>query len=226
MTTPLRILLTGFGPFPGAPFNPTMPLVNRLMKLRRPALSDVAITGHIFHVTYATVDRELPQLLSTHRPHALLMFGLASRTPYLRIETRARNAVTTIWPDADGTRIRKGSIAGTADALVFGPHTLKLLRAAQATGIDARASRDAGSYLCNYLSWRAIEATRARHDPEDHAEIERGPALAAFVHVPPLARDGTAARGRSGGITLEHLADAGEAMLLEIVKAARHATHP
>ncbi len=28
MTSPLRVLLTGFGPFPGAPFNPTMPLVN------------------------------------------------------------------------------------------------------------------------------------------------------------------------------------------------------
>ncbi|MBS0529813.1 MAG: pyroglutamyl-peptidase I [Proteobacteria bacterium] len=226
---PLRILLTGFGPFPGAPFNPTMPLVARLTKLRRPALDDVAITSHIFDVTYATVDRELPQLLATHRPHALLMFGLAARTPYLRIETRARNAITTIWPDADGTRIRKGSIAGTADALTFGPHTLKLLRAAQATGIDARASRDAGSYLCNYLCWRAIEATRARHDPEkrgpvfgqDHAETEHAPALAAFVHVPPLARDGGAIRRNSGRITLDHLVDAGEAMLLEIAKTAR-----
>ena len=158
-TSTLRILITGFGPFPGAPFNPTMPLVKRLAALRRPALDDVAITTHIFDVTYATVDRELPQLLATHRPHALLMFGLAARTPYLRIETRARNAITTIWPDADGTRVRKGSIAGTADARAFGPHTLKLLRAAQATGIDARASRDAGSYLCNYLCWRAIEAT-------------------------------------------------------------------
>ena len=29
------------------------------------------------------------------------MFGLAGRTAHVRIETRARNAVTTIWPDAD-----------------------------------------------------------------------------------------------------------------------------
>jgi pyroglutamyl-peptidase len=52
--------------------------------------------------------------------------------------------------------------------------------------------------------------------------MEHAPALAAFIHVPPLARDGTARRG-GAGITLEHLADAGEAMLLEIVKAARQA---
>ena len=126
-------------------------------------------------------------MLAKHRPQALLMFGLASRTPYVRIETRARNAVTTLWPDADHTRVRKGSIAGGADAMTFGPHTAKLLRAADGTGIDARASRDAGSYLCNYLSWRAIEATCG----------DSGPRLAAFVHVPPLARDGgTAAQGR------------------------------
>lgn len=213
MTEKLRILITGFGPFPGAPYNPTMPLVTRLAALRRPALDDIAIATHIFHVTYTTVDRELPQIIDKHRPHALLMFGLAARTPYLRIETRARNAITTIWPDADGTRVRKGAISGTAEALAFGPHMQKLLRAAQATGIDARASRDAGSYLCNYLSWRAIEAT---HD-------NGGPKLAAFIHVPPLARDGTAAR-RGSGIALEHLVDAGEAMLLELVKAARQAT--
>src|ERR1700684_2721896 len=84
------ILITGFGPFPGAPFNPTMPLVKRLTQLRRPAFGDVDLIGHIFHVTYATVDRELPALIAQRRPHALLMFGLADRTAHVRVETRAR----------------------------------------------------------------------------------------------------------------------------------------
>ncbi len=162
LSDPLRILITGFGAFPGAPFNPTEPLVARLLQLRRPAFGEVELSGHIFPVTYSDVDRQLPDLLAMHRPHALLMFGLASRTPHVRIETRARNAVTMLWPDAAHARVRKGSISGGADALMFGPHTAKLLRAADSTGVDARASRDAGSYLCNYLSWRAIEATCAR----------------------------------------------------------------
>ena len=213
MSRKLRILITGFGSFPGAPYNPTMPLVGRLSRLRRPAFDEVELSTHIFHVTYATVDRELPGLLTKHRPHALLMFGLAVRTPHLRIETRARNAITTIWPDADGTRIRKGSIAPDKDALMFGPHAARLLRAALATGIEARASRDAGSYLCNYLGWRAIEATHC----------DGGPRLAAFIHVPLLARDG-AARA-PGGITLEALVDAGEAMLGEMIKLTRAALH-
>jgi pyroglutamyl-peptidase len=210
--SPLRILITGFGPFPGAPHNPTIPLVARLLRLRRPAFSEVEFSGHIFPVTYKAVDRELPQLLAKHQPHALLMFGLASRTSYVRIETRARNAVTMLWPDADHTSVRKGSIAGGADARMFGPHTAKLLRAAVATGIDARASRDAGSYLCNYLSWRAIEASRA----------DDGPRFAAFVHVPPIARNGASpSKGMTSRVTLKELVDAGEAILLETVRLAR-----
>ncbi len=212
MTKPLRLLITGFGPFPGAPFNPTEPLVARLLRLRRPALSEVELVGHIFPVTYRDVDQQLPGLLASHRPHALLMFGLATRTSYLRIETRARNAITMLWPDAGRTKSRTGSIAGSRDALRFGPHAAKLFRAAAATGIDVRASRDAGSYLCNYLSWRAIEATRR----------EGGPHLTAFVHIPLVPRDPSRVSSPDK-ITLEQLVDAGEAMLLELIKLARQA---
>jgi pyroglutamyl-peptidase len=210
----LRILITGFGPFPGAPWNPTQPLVARLTRLRRPAFADVELSSHIFPVTYKAVDRELPLALAQHKPHALLMFGLASHTGYIRIETRARNAVTMLWPDASQARARKGSIEGGAAAKMFGPHTQKLLRAADGTGLDARASRDAGSYLCNYLSWRAIEAV----------DTDSGPRLAAFVHIPPLARDGARRRKGFPRITLEELVDAGEAMLLEMTRLARRAS--
>jgi pyroglutamyl-peptidase len=214
MTERLRILITGFGPFPGAPFNPTKPLVARLSRLRRPAFSDIKILGHVFPVTYREVDRQLSTLLASFSPHALLMFGLASRTPYVRVETRARNAVSKLWPDANRAYLRKGSISDDADALMFGLHTAKLLRAAAVTGIDARASRNAGTYLCNYLSWRAIEAT-SRDD---------GPRLAAFVHIPPLPRGGSSEKKSTPHkITLDELTDAGEAMLLEMVRLTRQA---
>jgi pyroglutamyl-peptidase len=207
----LRILITGFGPFPGAPYNPTPALVDRLVRLRRPAFEDVERIGHVFNVSYRAVDRDLPTLLARHRPDALLMFGLAASTRHVRIETRARNAITTLWPDAEKVTLRTAQIAPGRDAQPFGPHCARLTRAARLTGIDARASRDAGRYLCNYLAWRAIEATAAAGDPH----------LAAFVHVPLIGRDGGAARG--GAITAEHLVDAAEAMLFELVRLARQA---
>jgi pyroglutamyl-peptidase len=207
-----RILITGFGPFPGAPYNPTPALVERLLRLRRPAFAEIERIGHVFPVSYRAVDHELPELLARHRPDALLMFGLAARTPYLRIETRARNAVSVLWPDAAHCPILTASIEQGAEAQSFGPLPPKLLRAARATGIDARASRDAGRYLCNYLGWRAIAAT----------QMPRGPRLAAFVHVPLVPRPGAvpshAARGR---ITAEQLVDAGEAILLTLINETR-----
>jgi pyroglutamyl-peptidase len=215
MSGKLRILITGFGPFPGAPHNPTMPLVKRLVQLRRPAFDDVELQSHIFHVTYRTVDRELPELIAGVKPQALLMFGLAGRADYLRIETRARNAVTTTFPDADRSVAMKGAIVPGAAARSFGPHTAKLLRAARGTGIDARPSRDAGSYLCNYLSWRAIEAVNGKD----------GPRLAQFVHIPLLPFDGTSRRKGAPRITLDELVDAGEAMLMELVRLARQSAH-
>ena len=199
---PLRTLVTGFGPFPGAPRNPTQALVAGLTRLRRPALADVAVIGHVFPVSYGAVDRELPELLAHHRPHALLMFGLAARTPHLRIETRARNALTTRWPDRDGRYNTHGVIVPGTDAMAFGPHTRRLLRAVQACGVEVKLSRDAGSYLCNYLCWRALEAARAGS----------GPRLTAFVHVPPVA---------PGPATTVGLAKAGEALLLQMAALAK-----
>lgn len=208
----LRILITGFRPFPGAPYNPTEKLVERLVRLRRPAFDDLQRIGHIFPVTYSAVDRELPALIEEHHPHALLMFGLASRTPHMRVETRARNTVTQIWPDADHTRVQSRAIVSGSDATRrFGPHTLRLLRAAQETGVSVKSSLSAGYYLCNYLSWRAIEATGAPH----------GPRLAAFIHVPLVPR-GTVSTRASGRVTFEEMVDAGEAVLMEMARLTRH----
>ena len=213
MSSGPRILITGFKPFPGAPYNPTEKLVARLVRLRRPSFDGVERTGHIFPVTYSAVDRHLPELIAAHRPDGLLMFGLATRTRFMRIETRARNTITQIWPDADHTDVNHRSIDRGPDSIRrFGPHTSRLLQAARGTGIDARASRSAGFYLCNYLSWRAIEATHANG----------GPHLAAFVHVPLVPRDAAYARyGESSRVTFDQLVDAGEAMLMSMVKLAK-----
>jgi pyroglutamyl-peptidase len=168
------ILITGFGPFPGAPYNPTIKLVQRLTKLRRPALADVRIVGHVFETSYSAVDRDLPALIERHKPDALLMFGLAARTKYIRIETRARNALALL-PDASGKVLRRGVIApgGPLDRRMPAPQR-RLLAAARTAGVPVKLSRDAGRYLCNYLCWRASESG--------------GPRLAAFVHVPLVKR--------------------------------------
>ena len=206
------ILVTGFGPFPGAPFNPTGPLVKRLARLRRPALANVTIVAHIFPTSYASVDRDLPALIAQHKPDALLMFGLATRTPHLRIETRAHNMLSLI-PDADGAAPRTATIAnGGPGALALSMPARRLLAAARDARLPATLSRDAGRYLCNYLCWRAAEAARR----------PGGPWLTAFVHVPKLRPAGVPrARAKKGLLSLPDLVRAGRAILRATAAAAR-----
>jgi len=106
----MRVVVTGFGPFPGAPFNPSAALATALTRRRRPAFADLDRAVHIFATTYASVDRDLPKLLA-RKPDLVLMFGLAGRRRYVSIETRARNAASVLFPDAGGHRPQHGVIA-------------------------------------------------------------------------------------------------------------------
>ena len=208
MTT---LLLTGFGPFPGAPFNPTMPLVRRLARLRRPGLVDVHIVGHVFPTSYAAVERDLPALIARHKPDTLLMFGLAGRTKYLRIETRAHNALALL-PDVKGAIVPLPKIApGGPRALTMPAPVQPLLSAARTARVPVRLSRDAGRYLCNYLCWRAAETTAARS----------GPRLAAFVHVPPVSRVPRPRRRDRPRVSQNDLTRAGTGLLMALAAATR-----
>jgi pyroglutamyl-peptidase len=212
----MKILFTGFGRFPGAPFNPSGVLASRLVKRRRPAFDGVERIAHVFPTAYAVVDRELPVLIAKHKPDALVMFGLAGRTPHIRIETQARNRTTPVFPDADGvvpvsTRIvlpSTGSLRGRAPFR-------RLLQAAKASGVKAKLSRDAGAYLCNYSYWRGIEA----------AAKSGGPKLVVFVHI-PKTRMRPRRRGLRPMMSLPELLRAGEVIGLAALSALRRSSTP
>ena len=195
----LRILVTGFGPFPGAPENPTAPLVRALARKRHLSEDAVTIKAHVFPTRYRAVDRTLPRLLKTFKPDALIMFGLAARSRAIRVETLARNRISRL-PDA------AGYTPGPCRIDPDGPRTLpasapaaQILRALKKVGLPARPSRDAGEYLCNYTLWHA---TRAAGEPA-------GVTLAVFIHVPKL----------SLRITPESLLAAGESVLHATIAA-------
>jgi pyroglutamyl-peptidase len=140
------------------------------------------------------------------------MFGLATRTRHIRIETRARNALSRAVPDAAGAVAVADAIASPAPAeLPLRAPAPRLLMAARATGMPAALSRDAGSYLCNYLCWRAAEGCGRAAMPH----------VAAFVHV-PVTRPGVLRQHpRRPPFTHDDLVHAGEAIMLAALAAAR-----
>lgn len=204
----MNVLLTGFGPFPGAPYNPTGPLVTTLARIAHPG---VRRRAHVFRTSYAAVDGELPALLARERPDVLIMFGLAARTRHLRIETVARNVLSMVVPDVTGVLPQAETIALSGVETVPLPVPAKrLVAAARAAGAPAMLSRDAGSYLCNYLCWRACEATSNPGSPQ----------FAAFVHVPLVARS-RHGRARGAALTVAELERASEAIVIAATAAAR-----
>ena len=206
----LTILVTGFGPFPGAPFNPTGPLAQRAKPARRPALADVKIVTHIFPTSYAAVDRELPSLIAKHKPDALLMFGLAPRASGLRVETRARNTLALL-PDAGGASLGRWTIAiGKPASIKLRTPGRALLAALRGLRPRATLSRDAGRYLCNYLCWRASEK----------ASTSTRPRFTAFIHVPPVRRGPRRKRDKALA-SLNDLTVAGTRALVALIAAAR-----
>jgi pyroglutamyl-peptidase len=199
----MRVLITGFGPFPGAPFNPSAALAKALARRRRPALAGIERATHVFATTYASVDRDLPKLFA-QKPDIVLMFGVAGRRRRLCIETRARNAVSLLFPDASGYRPRHGVIKLRGPAALTGNAPFARLAGAAGT----RLSRDAGRYLCNYVYWRALEQLRGTRP------------LVQFVHIPPVSNKPR--RRRSGKPpTLAQLLKPAEAILIALIAASR-----
>jgi pyroglutamyl-peptidase len=76
-------------------------------------------------------------------------------------------------------------------------------------GVRARLSRDAGRYLCNYVYWRGLEASRS------------GTPLVQFVHIPPVART-PRLPGKKRRVSHAALVRAAEAILLALLAAHRH----
>jgi pyroglutamyl-peptidase len=210
----VRILITGFGRFPGSPVNPSGLVAARLARRRRPALAGARLVAHVFATRYDAVDHELPVLLAREQPDIVVMFGVATRARQVRIEARARNRVAVLFPDAGGYRPTARTISPGADARRNPLPLARLVKAARAAGVAAVRSRNAGTYLCNYVYWRALEA----------ADRPGGPGLVIFIHVPPIGLKQLPKRRRKGkrraAARLGDLARAGEAIVVAMVSLA------
>ncbi|GJE57817.1 MULTISPECIES: pyroglutamyl-peptidase I family protein [Methylobacterium] len=165
---PPRLLVTGFGPFPGVPINPSATLARRIAaspRLRR--VMGTAPELLILTTSYSALSTELEPALA-EQPDAVLMIGIARRARCIRIEGRAVNRASRLFPDASGKVARQLTLD------LDGPHERRSAIAAQLRiplrRVGAIASRDAGRYLCNASYYRVLS--------------EGCPAI--FLHIPPL----------------------------------------
>ncbi len=210
----LKVLIAGFGPFPGAARNPSGQHALSVAHSRRAASRGAKIIGVVIPTVYREVFSILSHVLKTEKPDAVLMFGLAGSTPFMRIETRAANVASNIHPDAAGEKPAHHSlVAGSPQILNARAPVHRLLAAARGAGASAKLSADAGRYICNAAFFHALDAARRTDTPK----------LVAFVHIPwPRGRRPRKSRARKNGSPSTNTFNrAGEEILLALIAAAR-----
>ena len=126
------ILVTGFSNFGKINNNPSEILVNLLKQ----KYAD-KIDTYIFK-SYKDIDCNLTQLLNKS-PKIVVMFGLASRTPYVRLEQIAKKPNNV-----------SSSVEFYKNKLPLEKIYTELLK----NNIAVAYSKDAGNYWCNYLFYK------------------------------------------------------------------------
>jgi pyroglutamyl-peptidase len=138
-----RTLVTGFGAFGTVTENPSAWLAERC---ERPF--------QILPVEYAAVDRWI-QDLDSQDFDRILMLGVAAQAKTLRLELQAHNW-TSRMPDAAGERHASRRIQpGAPERVRSTLWTPVILRRILEVCPEVAKSRNAGSYLCNFASYRA-----------------------------------------------------------------------
>ena len=167
-----RVLLTGFGPFPGTPDNASAWLVASLAASSRAGMD---VHAEVLPTEWTAVSHHAPRLLDAVAPHVALHFGVSPRATAFRIERFAHNATMARIDAAGAVPESPGIVAVGAERLSTAIDASALSRHLTARGLRATPSGCAGRYLCNYLYYLSL----------DWAARQPAPCTVAFVHIPP-----------------------------------------
>ncbi|MGL4494840.1 MAG: hypothetical protein ACRCUX_03445 [Beijerinckiaceae bacterium] len=213
--TGVRILVTGFGPFPHVRVNPTSALVAMLAKSRRFARLGIAIEAHVFPTRWSILNGELARVIAHAKADAILHLGVAARRRFISIETMARTGTRALLPDASGkTRPGLHARKGQPSAFRIAASAQRLRAAMTGDTVQVKISNDAGRYLCNALYAQSLAL----------AAQQQAKRRTVFIHVPlPRAPAGTVPLSwkRSRRMSLADMARALEAAVTTLAIASR-----
>jgi pyroglutamyl-peptidase len=194
-TAARTILVTGFQPFGGETVNASWEAAQRLEGWRH---GEYAAAARLLPCAYDASVKQLVRAIETLQPDALLMTGQAARRGVVCVERFAHNLDAATAPDNDGV-LRRGIriVRDAPDWLETAAPVTAIVRAIREAGIPARASTNAGGFVCNHLYFGAL----------DYLRRERRAVPAIFVHLPATPEQ-TLARANARRLPAEKAADA------------------
>ena len=169
-----KVLLTGFGPFPGVAKNASRRLVISLASRARWAMPSYRFVAAVLPTEWVLAPRTLADLYDRHEPVLALHFGVASEERGFRIETEARNSCQALQ-DATGCLPPAPRLVGDgADTRAVAINASSVAACLNTKGYTVSLSNDAGGYLCNAVLYHSLL----------QAERRGGVCRVGFVHIP------------------------------------------
>jgi len=179
-----RVLITGFGPYPGVPVNASMVLSAELAARVPRLFPGVELTTEVIATEWLAAPQRLNRLLAEFTPDVALHFGVSPRARGFELELRARNACSAV-PDASGALpLDDKCDAHGAEHLPVSLPVRHIAERLRRIGIPAFLSRDAGAYLCNAALYHSLHLARTA------APRRR----VGFIHIPAALAPGGLSR--------------------------------
>jgi pyroglutamyl-peptidase len=164
--------VTGFEPFGGETVNASWEAAQELEGWRH---GDFEAVARLLPCAYDSSVTTLIREIEAIRPQALLMTGQAARRSAVCIERFAHNLDDAAAPDNDGDLRRALRISRAAPEWLEATAPVRtIVQAIREAEIPARASRDAGRFVCNHLYFGALQ----------YLSGQGSPIPAVFVHLP------------------------------------------
>lgn len=171
------VLVTGYGPYPGVDWNPSLAVVEAMAAQHDRA----GLAVRELPVEYDSVDEALRTAVTQTSPCAILMLGLRPSGTAVNLERVALNLDDAPKPDnrgvlRDGQLIEPEGPPAIISKLPLGLWCERFM----SLGIPAEVSNHAGAYICNRTYYLAHRLSAKLAPVPD----------CLFVHLPWIGRPG------------------------------------
>jgi pyroglutamyl-peptidase len=168
-----HILLTGFEPFDAEPLNPSAEVA---LALAGQVIAGWTVHSLVLPCVFDAVAAPLQQALDRWRPGVVMALGQAGGRHGISLERVAINFDDARIPDNAGAQPRDQPVCpGGAPAHFTRLPVKAIVQQLVEDGLPAEVSLSAGSFVCNHLFYRLMQALRRRPSVQ-----------AGFVHLPWL----------------------------------------
>ncbi|MEM4831670.1 MAG: pyroglutamyl-peptidase I [Sulfolobales archaeon] len=187
----MKALITGFEPYGRYSENPSEVVVRALPEVASRELPGVELATAVLPVSFRRARERLLGLLRVEKPDIYVGIGLRPGTTHIAVERVAVNLADARTPDNDGEQPIDEPIDPEGPAAYFSTLPVKsIVKELRNSGIPAAVSNSAGTFLCNYVMYLAL----------NHSFRYGYPTKSGFIHVPFSQRQVNTVRSDWAGI--------------------------